>query len=559
MWTVPLSSYDALRDTFGGLIGWQGEAPSTPQPNIEMDTSVADQLKIQPYPFQWVGANFLVHIKRGILADQMGLGKTLSAIAAILLARKDMPNARTVVFCPASLKYQWLSEIQRFTDLRAIVIDGTPKQREKLYADFLDTEADIMIVNYELLYQDYNIISGFVNDYCDIMIMDEAQKIKNWKSKISSMFKGLTVKNKETKEIEVVYGGFQTEYLWMLTGTPMENSPEELFNLFSVIDPDILGNFWAFRNRYIILGSFKQVLGYKNHAELHARIAPYMLRRKRNEVEVEFPSESYSDITLSMTPFQARIHEVIRATIDEMLHTQDFTDISADELDAEHADDSDAMVGRIALLMAVADSPELLTTSSSALAANILGRLRHTQSELTASPKLDWIEDYVRDLLDDDVANKVVIFTRSTKFQQLIVKRLSGFAWVTTISGDMNAKGREESRLAFTEGGANVLVSTDAGARGLNLQVASTLINADVPWNPAMLEQRNGRIIRIGSQHDRVRLINLYSKDSIDERIRQVIYNKVSTFNLIIEKTEAEQHTVMRMNKALLEQLIERS
>ena len=100
--------------------------------------------------------------------------------------------------------------------------------------------------------------------------------------------------------------------------------------------------------------------------------------------------------------------------------------------------------------MAVADS-QLITTSSSALAANILGRLRHTQSELTASPKLDWIEDYVRDLLDDDVANKVVIFTRSTKFQQLIVKRLSGFAWVTTISGDMNAKGREESRLAFTE------------------------------------------------------------------------------------------------------------
>ena len=174
MWTIPLSSYDALRDTFGGLIGWQGEAPSTPQPNIEMDTSVADQLKIQPYPFQWVGANFLVHIKRGILADQMGLGKTLSAIAAILLTRKDMPNARTVVFCPASLKYQWFSEIQRFTNLRAIVIDGTPKQREKLYADFLDTEADIMIVNYELLYQDYNIISGFVKLLPNIMVMDES-------------------------------------------------------------------------------------------------------------------------------------------------------------------------------------------------------------------------------------------------------------------------------------------------------------------------------------------------------------------------------------------------
>ena len=553
MWTVPVSSYDTLREIFGGEIGWQGQVPEEERyiHNFDIDTSVSDQLKLQPYPFQWIGANFLVSVKRGILADMMGLGKAVQGITALLLLKKSNPDTKAVIFCLASLKYQWLSEIQRFTDLSAMVIDGTNEQRAKLYEEYIGLQPDIVIINYELLYRDYDAISALVNNHCNVMIMDEAQKIKNWKSKLSSMFKGLATRNKETKRVEIVYAGLRTEYLWMLTGTPMENSPEELFNLFAVLDSRILGNLWAFRNRYLVLGSFKQILGYKNHAELHARVAPYMLRRRREEVEAEFPEEMRSDIVLAMTPFQARAHEFVRRTIEEVMDDmiEEFDDIGENE-------DSNTIIGRIALLLGIADSPELLSMSSSQVAAVTLRSLHPNKIDLASSPKLDWIEDYVRQMLADDPDSKVIIFTRSSRFQGLIVDRLSELADVTIINGAMNAKARDESRITFVDGSTNIMVSTDAGARGLNLQAAATLINADVPWNPAMLEQRCGRIVRIGSRHDHVRIINLYSRGSIDERIRQVIYEKTSVFNLIVEKTNDEQRNIVRLNQALIRKLV---
>jgi SNF2 family DNA or RNA helicase len=195
--------------------------------------------------------------------------------------------------------------------------------------------------------------------------------------------------------------------------------------------------------------------------------------------------------------------------------------------------------------------------SDSGFAKKLVKSLKPTKTELKKSAKLEWLEDFVREGLENNGDEQFVIFTRSEKFLRLISERLS-FTTVVTLSGDMGAAEREASRLIFTQGDAHVFVLTDAGSRGLNLQCASTLINADVPWNPAVLDQRNGRIIRLGSKHDHVRIINLYSRDSIDERIRDVIYRKSLDTKGFIEKTDEETQEVMRLSKSVVDQLLRR-
>lgn len=509
IWTIPLSSLEEFNTKFNNII-WQGV--ETKSSNVELDlvdTSLSNQFKLQPFPYQWVGGNFLYKKKKAMIADEMGLGKTMQAIVAFMLYKRDHPNARAIVFCLSSLKAQWVSEISKFTSLSATYIDGNKKQRAKQYDDFVNNDIDMLAINYELMYHDYETILELVKGNCNVLILDEAQKIKNWKSKISNMFIG----NDE-------YEGLKAECVWLLTGTPIENNPEELFNLFKFIDPKVLGNFFAFRNRYRVLGRFNQPLGCKNQAELHNRISPYMMRRRIKDVSNEFPEVMYSNVYLPMSPMQARMHEATRIQLQAMI---------------ESNASSEAKQGMLSILMSIANSPELLTMSDSWMAKKLLRELKPKKTELQKSEKLEWIVNYVKEMLANDINAQVVIFTRSARFLELIVKALEKICVCVVLKGDMDAEAREASRVDFVNGKATAFVSTDAGSRGLNLQVANTLINADLPWNPAILQQRNGRIIRLGSSHSNVRIINLYSVGSIDERIGEVIYNKQLISDQIID------------------------
>jgi SNF2 family DNA or RNA helicase len=542
IWTIPLTSMDSLKNEFADELSWSSSNTQyTNTLNISVDTSISTKMKVQPYPYQWLGANFLMQKKRAMIADEMGLGKTMQAIVAFRMLKEKDPKARAVIFTPASLKFQWAGEIERFTDMNAVVVHGDSGARDEIYKQIsYDKSIDIVIINYELMYYDYMTITELVNTMCNVMILDEAQKVKNWDAQISKMFKG----KKATKKDPSEYAGLRSEYIWLLTGTPLENSPDELFNLFSLIDPEILGNYWAFRKNHIVLGRFNQQIGVKYKDRIHAKIAPYMLRRKVSEVEQNFPEVRYDDILLDMEPFQARCHELIREDMLDMMSKGDTSD--------------DVIMGRLALLAMVANSPELLTLSESKFARKLIKELKPPMKELTKSPKLDWIEDYVKEMLSNDAKAQVVVFSRSEKFCRLILERLKKHGEVRMLSGSMDAEERELSKQSFVRGEAIAFVSTEAGSRGLNLQCAGSLINADIPWNPATLAQRNGRIIRLGSSHDHVRIINLCSRDSIDERIRRVIYDKSALADQIIEKTDEEAGEITRLSRSITAELLRR-
>jgi len=164
--------------------------------------------------------------RRALLADDMGLGKTVQAIAAGALLRQLRDIKRVLVVSPASLKHQWAREIQRFTSLSATVIEGNLTSRRNLY----QKPGFFNIINYELVLRDEDDLRRLRPD---LIILDEAQRIKNWRTKTADAVKRL-----------------RSPYAFVLTGTPLENRLDELYSIFQFIDPDILGPLWRFNQRF---------------------------------------------------------------------------------------------------------------------------------------------------------------------------------------------------------------------------------------------------------------------------------------------------------------------
>jgi SNF2 family DNA or RNA helicase len=215
-----------------------------------------DVLSTKLYPYQEQGAMHLAFGRRAMLADDMGLGKTVQAIAASALLKEMRDIQRTLIICPASLKHQWAREIRRFTSLSVTVVEGGLLDRRKIY----NSASFFKVINYELVRHD---MDELLELHPDLIILDEAQRIKNWRAKTAMMVKSLP-----------------SRYAFVLTGTPLENRIDELYSIFQFLDPRILGPLWHFNDRFYELekresGTYK-VLGYKNINELRALIRPYV-------------------------------------------------------------------------------------------------------------------------------------------------------------------------------------------------------------------------------------------------------------------------------------------
>lgn len=543
-WSIPANQKSVLQSKFPGMLNWQ-------TPEIDIDPTIRTCLKAEPFPYQWVGGlTFLPTVGNALLADQMGLGKSFQALIAFIKLYNEGKLKKALVFCPASLKRQWLSEVHKFTYLDGVVISGTKEERQEQWRQAYEGDKHFVFLNYELLFHDYAYVYDFVQEHKDqlVIILDEAQKIKNWKTKTSTMMRGGYINERHNgKTVKVEYPGLQSRYKWLLTGTPMENVPDELFNLFSFMNPKVLGNYFAFRNKYIILGRFKNVIGYKNLHELRSRISPYILRRRAEDVLDSLPSVRHSRYGLEMTELQSTLHEIIRDDLYDLIRR--LTD----------EDDRDVILGRFSLLMSVANCPALLMKSDSRFAAKILSKLSPSESALYESPKIEWILDLMESRLSANPDCKTVIFTKSTTMQELIRDALSSrfkdTCRIYLLNGGMSDKQREDSRTSFWKDG-NAFISTDAGATGNNLQCADTLINVDLPWNPATLNQRNGRIRRIGSEFERVNIINLISLNSIDEKIETILYNKQGIFDRVIENSDEDREIIKKMNRSVMRKLV---
>lgn len=468
------------------------------------------------YDYQKDGVLHLAFGRRVLLADDMGLGKTVQAIAAVSLLKQLRDIKHVLIIAPASLKHQWAREIKRFTSLPVQVIEGPPLERRGLYRAL----KLINIITYELVRFDGKEL--FEREF-DLVILDEAQRIKNWRTKTANMVKRL-----------------KSQYTFVLTGTPLENRLDELYSIFQFIDPTILGPLWRFNERYYEVnrrpsGSYK-VLGHQNLDELRRRIGPYVLRRLREEVLLDLPERIDNNFFVEMTPPQIDAYREYESKVARLAAQAKRRPLTP----AEHK-----------LLQAFLVKMRLICDALALHDPEITEKDR----EKTA-PKLREL----REILSEEVAdngNKALIFSQWTSmlgFVEPILQKL-GIGFVKLTGKVPSIRRGELVGRFFEDPRCKVFLSSDAGGVGLNLQAASMVINLDLPWNPAVLEQRIGRAHRHGQSRP-VNVVNLIAKGTIEERMLDTLAAKRAVFDAALnDESTVSELSFDRMQQSVLQRL----
>ncbi|UOE58191.1 DEAD/DEAH box helicase [Cytobacillus oceanisediminis] len=533
-WMVPKKNIDIFAQRYEDMTAWHTTIEAIKEieevilPEFPTLTDFSD-FKLHPYEFQQQGISFLSHVGSGIIGDDMGLGKTVQTAGAAHMLHKQGKANKILVICPASLKYQWSKEIDKFLGHTNIVIDGkTPKQKQKALKDFVSGDYLFGIANYELV---RTMADQFKEHHYDVIIADEAHRLKNRNSATYKAVSSLSCTNRMAS-----------------TGTPLQNNIEELYALMEWVQPGLLGNITNFRKKHIVyaskFGRRYVPIGPKRLGELRRNISPYMLRRLKKDVAQDLPPMIFHRRDVEMNKSQSVLYEKVQADflqLLEQLSTQEVEGKFDDEGNwvEEKRSNEDKILGYLYMMVAISDHPALLKHGR-----GMSKQYQELIPEDIKSPKLEELLDICKDRMESGV-EKIVIFTQFAQMQSIIAEELSKLGEVQTVNGSMTSAKRQEAFDSFQHNeNCRFLIGTDAMNYGVNLQFANTLINYDCPWNPAVFEQRAGRVHRIGSTHDVVDIISLVTLGTIDEKIQETLEEKRRLGEAVIERNASERSTM---------------
>ncbi len=458
---------------------------------IERGERRLDLLRLPLYPYQTLGTLFLTFTERALLGDEMGLGKTVQAIAAAVFLKGQGHVSKVLIICPASLKLQWAKEIRRFSHETVTVIGGTKKKRLKQYEE----DSFFTVLNYELVLRDKDLIAGLG---ADLTILDEVQRIKNWRAKTTQYIKDLPC-----------------TYAYVLTGTPLENKLEELYSIVQFLDRRLLGPAWQFIQRHVVKDEWGAIVGYRELDVVKRKVAPIFLRRRKREVLPDLPARIDNTYYLELERGQEQLYRPLERELRELLRRP----AEGEEWDQEEIARA---LGLMVQMREICDAAQLVDEGV------------HASSKLTE----------LRSLVEDITVYggcKTLVFSQWERMTRLVEAELSDLPIsMVRMHGGLSTRQRQAIIECFSEDpDCRAFISTDAGGLGLNLQAADYVVNVDLPWNPAVVEQRIGRVHRIG-QRNVVNVINLVVTDTIEERVQEVLYDKQSLFDTMFETDIAE-------------------
>lgn len=436
------------------------------------DQMLDSLLTLPLYPYQKQGVRFALKAGKAVIADEMGLGKTVQAIAVAETYLGQKMAESVLIVCPASLKYQWKSEIERYTGRKDVVlVEGYASRRPSLYK----AEAPYKIVSYQSLAADIKTLDRIATD---LLIMDEVQRLKNWNTWLAQAVRRI-----------------DAHYSVLLSGTPLENKLDELVSIVQLADPYCLSPLYRFRYEHIATDPASgKVIGYKNLGDIREKLSGTLLRRTKQSVRLELPGRTDQFLLIPMTPEQTSRHEQLRGSVARLVSKWQRTNALSEEERRRLL----LMLGQMRML---ADSTFVLDQNP----------------EEHHDTKVAELMNILGDALEGS-DTKVVVFSEWERMARLVSSELSRHGICHEfLSGSIPSQKREDIIRRFQEDPqCRVFLSTDTGSTGLNLQVASLVVNLDLPWNPAVLEQRVGRIYRIG-QETPIQVLSLVSKDSIEE------------------------------------------
>lgn len=463
----------------------------------EIEAEVPNRLKGVLREYQEVGYKWMKTLASfgfgGILADDMGLGKTLQSIAFILSVLPEVrKNTKPIlIICPSSVTYNWLSECMKFApEIQAVVVDGNKTERSAIQKDLKNL--DVLITSYPLLRQD---VKWYEKQFFHTVFFDEAQAFKN----------PVTQTARAVKKV-------QADHRFALTGTPVENSLEELWSIFHIVFPELF-------------------LGLKEYSNLtrktiSRRIRPFLLRRLKSDVLSELPEKIESTDSIELLPEQKKLYAAYLA---KLRH---------DTL--KHLDKDTLRKNKIRILAG-------------------LTRLR----QICCHPAL-FVEGYkgssakflqLMQIIDEakESGRRVLIFSQFTKMLELIGKELlmQGLPFFY-LDGQTPSEERIEICNRFNHGERDLfLISLKAGGTGLNLTGADTVILYDTWWNPAVEAQAADRAYRIGQQNT-VQVVKLVARGTIEEKMNELQEKKKNLIGEIIDEKTSTSLTEEDIREILM-------
>ncbi|MBE6081502.1 MAG: DEAD/DEAH box helicase [Tissierellaceae bacterium] len=585
IWAVPYYKRNEFEEKLGDfIIDWvdepapfNGGIPETQFPkypivpgysvtyNNKNEITDFSGFKVRPWAeFQVRGFNAIVKRNFLILADDMGLGKTYQVVTAIEAKKKLGQLNRCLILAKASLLYMWRDEIEKFTDCKVVVFAGTEKQRYKEISPYLYKNNDwtFLIMSYEMYRISTSTVMGLDNDKpIECIVLDEAHKVKNPMSKIGERIHYLPFK-----------------YKYVLTGTPLPNTPLESFNYLKlgnklppksieynpntiggVVGDNIVHQWWAFQYRYCVYGGYndREIIGYKNINELRAAIQDNMLRRTKEEKLKDLPEVTFKNINIEMLPKQKKMYNAIRKEILGELAETDIHKVPS-------------MLAKITRLQQVTDSLQLIGV----------------ESGKDQSIKLKTLDDLLEELILD-AGEKAIIFTKFKTMLDIIAKKYKKYnpaivhgeissgalperealqkckrkykdKWLNMNEEEKNSillklttSPRQQEVYKFQE---NIncrlfLGTTEACKEGLTLTAASNVIFIDYPWNWASYSQAFSRAHRIG-QKNAVTVYNLICNNTVDEKVFNTIINKKSMGEFMLDTKVGANADKVKAQKA---------
>lgn len=450
------------------------------------DKKLDTLLRVPLYPYQKEGIRFAFEAGKSIIADEMGLGKTIQAIGTAELMKAHQLIDSVLIVCPTSLKYQWKKEIEKFTHSTAIVIEGNHLVRKRLYED----EAFYKIVSYNSVNNDIKILRSL---HTDFLIMDEVQRLKNWKTQISQSARRI-----------------DADYAVVLSGTPLENKLEELYSVMQFVDQYCLGPYYQFMDETVVTNDSGKVVAYKNLNKVGERLKSVLIRRRKRDVALQLPERQDKILFVPMTKEQREMHDEYQSQVAQLVMKWKHHRFLSDK-------DRKRLLLLLSQMRMVCDSTYILDQKS------------------RFDTKVEETINILHNILESG-DEKVVIFSQWERMARLIATELDKLGVrYEYLHGGVPSEKRRLLTENFTDNPeSRVFISTDAGSTGLNLQCASVLINIDLPWNPAVLEQRIARIYRLGQQRN-IQVINMVASQTIEERMLNTLNFKSSLFEGILD------------------------
>ncbi|KPK33671.1 MAG: helicase [Chlamydiae bacterium SM23_39] len=461
---IKFSISKSLKEIQKEILGEKDFTPSLIPPFIDRELRL----------YQKEGVYWLERLRtmylNGILADDMGLGKTVQAIAAITQIKNKKNNSHFLVICPTSLLHNWKEEFNKFNSfLNVKIVEGTPAQRKKIIDNFKDF--DVFITSYTLMQKDVEYYKKINFEYA---ILDEAQHIKNRSTR-------------NARSVKLV----QSTYKMILTGTPIENSLEELWSLFDFLMPGFLSSFDRFIEKYVrTVGDNHK----KNMEYLKKRVSPFILRRMKDDVLKELPKISeityHCKLSDKQQTFYRSYAEAAKQKLSKLVEKEGFDKVQIHVL------------ATLTRLKQICCHPAIFVKE---------------KAELGDSAKYEMLLELLQTLVEGD--HKIVIFSQYTQMLHIMKEDFENRG-IKLCYLDGTTKNRLEivKKFNMDKDISVFLVSLKAGGVGLNITGADTVIHYDLWWNPAVENQATDRVHRIG-QKKAVLCYKLVTLNSIEEKI----------------------------------------